>query len=307
MKKSRLAIAALVITSIVWGITIIVLKLVLKEVPPFSLAFLRFSLASLMISPIFIFDGVHHPLHLKDTPKLFLLGLVGVTIHLSLIFFGVKNTTATNAAIITALTPLGVATAASSFLKETNSPNYYSGSLIALLGILAIFGAEPLFNSANFSPIHHLGNLLILGSVLTWSIFNIGSKELFKKYNSFTITAFLFLTGMVTFAPLAFLEYQANPTWTSHVSDQSILGIIFLALFSSVVAYLLYEWGLEHVRTSTAGLINYLTPVVTIISAVFILGETITLPFLLGSILIMCGLTLAIRPSSNHIHHSHKV
>ncbi len=295
---------ALITSAVIWGITTVILKDILNYIPPFSLAFLRFSLASLVISPILLYNETRHPIQSKDLPKLFFFGLIGITLHLSLVFLGVKYTTATNAAVITSLSPLTVAAAAAFFLREKINRNYYLGSLVALSGTTLIF-AEPLLNNENFSSEHLLGNFLILASVFVWAVFNISSKEMFKKYHPFTVTAVLFLTGMVTFAPLAFLEYQSNPTWPTYLSLKILLELLFLVLFSSVLAYLLYEWGLKYVKASTAGLTNYLLPVTTVTAAVIFLGETLTLFFTFGSILIILGLIITNHHSSHH-RHSHK-
>lgn len=290
---------ALLLSGILWGASTPANKLTLEEIPPFTLAFLRFLLATVILTPVFLLKGTHTPIRRRDLGKLIVLGLFGITLNIGTTFLGLTLTTGLDAVAIFSLVPLLVAVASAIVLGEKLTKVNFFGQFLALSGAAAV-ALSPTGPTVN----RFLGDLLLLVSAISVVIYIILSKELFRKYHSATITAFMFLVGVVTFAPLAGLELIQNPDWISGVSHQGLLGLAFIAIFTSVVAYLAFEWGLEHSTASLAGLIEHVQLLVGAVLAALILNEVLSTGFVLGSGLILVGIVFATRPS-HHFRKAH--
>lgn len=289
MSNHKKAIIALTVASIIWGATAPIMKITLVTIPIFSLALIRFGAASLLLLP---FVANKLSISKEDLPTVVFSGLLGVTTNIGFFFWGLTLTTALNAGIIIASTPIFTLLCARIFLKEKTTINLAIGAILGLLGIAIIIGKDFVNNGFNLSP---LGDLLILLATLAFVFYEILSKKLFKKYNSFTITFYSFAIGALTFLPAAILEWQKDSQWISSLSTAPILGLGYGVLLSSFTAYSLWQWGLSKIEASRVGFFFYIDPVVATIVAVILLAEKITIPFIIGSLLVFLGLFIAER------------
>ena len=115
ISNRHVAIIALIIANIIWGASSPIFKWSLENVQPFTLAFLRFFIASLILWP---FALPHITLKIKDIPKIILLAAIGITIHISLFFLGLKLTSSINVPIIGASAPIFLMIVAFLYLHE---------------------------------------------------------------------------------------------------------------------------------------------------------------------------------------------
>ncbi len=283
----QLAFLALILASIIWGASAAVMKIALFTVPPFSLALIRFGIASLLFLP-FVWKNL--AVKKEDLPAFLLLGLIGFTIHIPLFLFGLKLTTALNAGIIVSSVPLFTLLLASIFLKEKIKGNLFIGVVLGLLGVAVIIGKDAFATGVKLSP---FGDMLILTAMLLFVFYEILSKKLFKKYSVFVVTFYSFAIGALTFIPFAIFEFVQNPNWINNVSQASFWGIIYGIFLSSFAAYSLWQWGLSKLSANRVGFFFYLDPVVSTIVAVILLSEIVTGPFVIGSAFIFLGLFIA--------------
>jgi len=305
--QKKIAFLAIFTTYLIWGLTIPIIKLALQGFPPFTLVFLRFTLAALLLAPIYFFDEIHKPLDKKDLPKLVIIAFFGPFLSNTLFYFGISKTAANNAAIIEALLPIAIILGAYFLLKEKLNFSSLFGILLAFIGVLIITAQPTMSSLGSVIKADPFGNLLILASVFSWAIFSLGSKELFAKYTYFTIIAFSFLVAIIFVFPLALLEFFILPTWVENLNPQSLASLGFIVIFSSVLAYLFYEWGLSKIESKISGAIAYVQPIFAIIAAYFILGEKITPFFLASTSLIFLGLFLTTRQFPQIHHQRHKI
>lgn len=282
-----LAFIALILASSIWGINSSIMKLTLLTVPPFTLAFIRFGAAALLLFP-FVFRKLK--IESRDIPLLLLAITGAVTLHIPFFFFGLKFTTALNAGIIIAATPIFTLLFAHLFLREKLKSKLILGSILGTTGIGFIIGKDIVAKGVNLSP---LGDVLILLAILMFVFYEIASKKLFARYSPFTITFYAFAFGSLSLSPFALLELQQNTQWITNVSSQAVFGILYGIFLSSFAAYSLWQWGLTKLSASRVGFFFYLDPVVGTLAAVVLLGEVITIPFLLGAALIFLGLFIA--------------
>lgn len=292
--KRTLAYLSLALASIIWGANGPIMKFVLQTVPPFTLAFIRFGSAAILLFP-FVFKKLF--IAKKDIRNVILCSLCGVTLNIGFYFLGLQRTSALNAGIIVAALPMFTLIFARVFLKETITKNFLLGAIFGLVGIGIIIGKDFFGNSFTFSP---LGDILILFAMISYVGYEIMSKTL-KQYSPLTITFYSFSIGALSFLPSMFLEYQTNPYWINQITTGITFGILYGIFFSALVAYCLWQWALWQIEASRVGFFLYLDPIVSTALAVLFLSEPITLPFIFGSILIFTGLFIA----EGHIRHYH--
>lgn len=295
--------AAIIAAHFIWGINFIAAKLTLQEIPPMSLAFLRFFLALLLLSPFLITERKNFKLNKEDLPALFSIGALMVTFNIAFFYAGLTRTNVTSAAVLTMVIPVFSVLCGWWFLKEKVYVVNLIGIITGLLGAVAVIGL-PLFavgGQVNSEVL--LGDFLIILASISWVIGALLSKQMLKKYSTLTLTSIMFFVGVVTFFFPALGEYAQNPGWISQVTYLGILGLLFIAVASSISAYFLFEWGLGRLGIVKANLFQYIEPVVATSLGVLILNEQIRFSFVIGAALIALGVYWSTLGKDNHKHH----
>ncbi len=286
MDKKTLGVIVLLITAVIWGLTLPLMKANLTVIPPLTIAFLRFLIASALALLFSELKG----LKLKDVALIGLCAVFGISLHIGLLLIGLRNTSAVDATFLLALSPIVTSFLAVLTLSEKISTAHLVGLFAAFFGTFIYIVLPDLKNLD--TAINLGGNLLILGSLLTGGIYIIGSKKLFETYHPSSIAAVSFIVGMISFFPGAIVEYVQNPVWVGQVSLFNVISILFLGIFSSFIAFLAFEWGLSKVAVHVNSTISYLTPIVSILVATTFLGEQIHSTFLLSVGFIAIGIFL---------------
>ncbi|PJE67484.1 hypothetical protein COU95_02165 [Candidatus Shapirobacteria bacterium CG10_big_fil_rev_8_21_14_0_10_40_9] len=295
MTKKRLtAYLLLILTSIIWGIAGPVIKHTLQFIPPFTFLFWRFLLASLIFLPFFIWFARKEKETLKTLLPIVPIGFLGIPFCLSFVFLGFERTSALDGTILSALAPIFIVLAGVFFLKEKVTRIEAAGLAIAIAGSVVIV-SQPLLEGGAFAQRNLTGNLLIIISDLIWTVYVILSKVEFKKHSPFIITAVSFFTGLVAIFPLALFEKgpQIFNFQFSIFNLNALWGVLYMVIFSSVLAYFAFESGLRLIEASETTLFAYLQPIFAAPVAVFWLGERISPPFLLGAGIIAIGVFLS--------------
>lgn len=311
----------LLIATIIWGAAGPIIKYTLKYISPFTFLFLRFLMATIILLPYTLYEIQKVKIHPKDYLNLFLLGLFSQT-SIAFIFLGLKFTTAIDNAVIGLLGSTLSVAMGSYFYKEKISPEMKKGSLIASLGTLVVI-LEPLLSKNQEVVIVEriFGNLLIMAYNIAWVIFIVWSKmsmgdrsKMFKKTLSFLhikpmqknypptlITSLSIAVGMVTLAPLAILEMSGifGPVSLNISSTGGFTGLLYMVLFSTIVAYICYQKSLKHVRVNDTAFFGYLAPIFTLPVAYILLGEIPNIFVLAGAGLIAFGVYIAERSNNS--------
>lgn len=294
-------IAALIIANIIWGAAPPIFKFALENIPPFTLAFIRFFFASFLFIP---FIG---PVWKKMTMREFLLiclgSLFGVTLNISAFFLGLQKTVSINAPIIASAGPVFLFFLSVFFLKEKAHTKIFIGMLISLIGILFIV-LSPIFLDGKHLVLGEIeGNLLFvlatLGSVISTVIY----KSILERINAFQVALMSFLISSLTFAPGMVWELKQ---WSFfELNMQGWIGILFGVFLCSALAYYLYYYGLSKLLSQEIGLFTYIDPVVAVLIAAPLLAEYPTIYFFIGSLLVFGGIYIA--EKRIHYHPIHRL
>lgn len=273
-----------------------------------SLAFLRFAFASLLLAPFFLAETKKVKIERKDLPKLIAIGVLIISLNISFFFEGIKRTTAIDASILSLIIPMLSVLLGWWFLKEKVRLINLFGIVLGFVGASVVIGLPQMINGGVASSVI-LGNILIILASISWVIGATLSKKILNKYSSLTVTAVAFLVGTVSFFIPAAIEYVQNPAWINQITILGILGLAYMTLLSSISAYFLFEWGLSKTSVIAADLFQYIEPFAATTLALFVLGEKISTPFLLGASLIAVGVYLGtLAKEAHHRHHkAHRV
>ncbi len=293
MKSARLtAYLYLLGACFIWGIAGIVIKLTVSEIEPFPFLLYRFAISALFSLPFLV-----HKKLLNNPKDLFLLlayCLTSTTLGLGFLFLGIEKTTVLNLSLLTLAAPLIVEVAGVIFLGEKLTKREKIGTAIAFLG--AIFTiVEPML-AMNNGKAEILGNVFIVIYMLIDIAGVILLKKLLKKnYNPATVTHLSFVVGFLTAVPLTLLFHTPNQI-IFEITSLSLpyhAGVVYMALFSGTIAYLLRARAQKTIVVGEAAIFGYLVPIFTAVLALIILHETLTPLFIVGGVIIATGVFIA--------------
>ncbi len=275
----------LVLVSFVWAGSFIVVKTVTQEMDPIDLGFLRFLVATPIMFLILLIRRKNIYIPKKELPSLSILGLSGVTLLYLFQFVGIKYTNASTSAVLINTNVIFIAMLSALFLKETFTTKKISGISLSFLGVIIIIVSN--FPRENFAlnNIFFIGSILVLLSAFCWAIYSIVGKRLLKKYDTFTVTTYAFALGTLFYIPIVISDII--PT-IQKISFDGWMAVLYLAILCSVFGYIGWYYALKKTEASKAAVFLNLIPLFAIIMS-FFLGETLSVLFLLGAILIIVG------------------
>jgi len=297
-------ILALIITNVIWGAASPLFKLALTNIPPFTLAFIRFFFAALIFLPFAVV--LRQKVSRKQLLQICLGAFFGITINISFFFLALPRTNSINAPIIASAQPLFLFILSIIFLKEKPQKKVFFGILVSFIGVLIII-ISPLFLIHGTTELQKEtafeGNIFLIIATLGAVLQAIITKKVLKEVNHYVVNYLGFLLGSITFIPLMIPELSH---WSfSQLNMNGWIGIIFGVFFSSALAYGLFMYGISKIKAQEVGIFSYIDPVIAVLLAIPLLGEYPTLIFFLGSLFIFVGIVLA--EGRLHWHPFHKL
>lgn len=285
------AILAILGAQVIWGIAGPLVKVVLGNIPPFGLMFLRFLFSTIILFVIYElkFAGTVPAMTKQDKIDLFIAGFLGAFANIALYFWGQNLTSVIDAWAITSSGTLFVIAISYLFFHERLSKIVYLGSLIAFIGTLIIVGT-PILDIGSGSL---LGNVAMLGSTLAGVIAFFSYKRLVAKFHPLVLTYYTFLISLPFALPFFLWDYWQNPLWLTNLSISNLLIILYLTIGSSIAAYSLQGAGLKHLSPSLAATVGYSSAVISVALSIFFLHEKPTEFFVIGTTCVVFGLFLA--------------
>jgi drug/metabolite transporter (DMT)-like permease len=279
---------ALGATVLFWGLSFISTKIALQFFPPFTLIFLRFSLASLFFIGMLIRRGFPSFTG-REKGKLLLIALCEPGIYFACETLGLKLTAASKASLIIALVPIFTLLLARVILKEYVTGRQTAGIFISFAGIaVLVMGSSPLTAGDRGSL---GGDILILGAVVTAALYTILARDLGKSHSPLTITGFQSFFGALFYGP--FFIFQASELQWRNIGIQPLAALVYLVIFATIGAFYLYNYALSWIPAARASVFINGIPVVTTLAAWPLLHERLTPVQLLGGLLVLFAVALA--------------
>ncbi len=289
----------LVLTAIFWGGTFIAGRHVSKHMDPFTIAFLRFAMASaILLALLWSQEGRLPRLTRGQFVLIILLGATGVFAYNALFFRSLRLIEASRASLIVSMSPALIAVASALFLREG------SGRLLAhplrVVGIpLSVLGAVVVISQGDLRQIFTggvgLGELFSIGCVLSWVIYSVLGKVAMRQLSPLTAVAYSSAIGALALAVPAGMEGPARNLGSVSWIDWA--SIAYLAVFGTVLGFVWFYEGVQRIGAPRAGLFINFVPVSAVILAAVILHEPITWSLAVGAALVLSGVFLTNRSS----------
>ncbi len=271
---------------IFWGTSFIATKFALKELSPVTIIMMRLVFASLLLFLIALITRRDFKITIKYHLRILLLALVAV-FHLWIQVTGLKYTSASNTGWIIGTAPIFITILAFAFLKEKIALLQVGGIFIAMFGVLFLVGKGDLLN---IDLIKNKGDLLVLSSAFTWGVYSIINKKISLAYSPLMTILYLFIMMALVIIP-----FNLNANTINSLINLSLLSwicLLFLGLFCSGAAYVIWAYSLREMDSAKVGAFLYFEPFITVLAAWLILAESITVTMLIGGLLITIGVIL---------------
>ena len=271
----------------IWALNYIVAKAVSQHLPLLTLAALRTVVAGLFVLPVFLWKGEGR-WRRSDVPAMLVLGLCGVAMNQIFFVMGMGQTSVAHAAIIGALAPIQVLLLAAMRGQERLNAMKLTGLAVAFAGVGLLQVAKGAGAGATTR-----GDLFIYVSCLLFAGFSVYGKDYTKRLGTFTMTGFAYMLSGAAMLPVVWftgrdLAWGQLP-WTVWA------GILYMAAFSSVLAYLIFYYALAWVPASRIAAFSYTQPILASLLGWLLLGESLTAVVVGSAALVLAGVLLVER------------
>ena len=278
---TRLPLAALVTASLFWGIAVSVTKYALRGFGPITLLAISLIAGTAVLWTIVILRGHHRP----PPWRAVLLGLFEPALAYAGDLLGLARTSAANGALLSGLESVFIVLLAAVFLHERITGRITVALALALAGVAALEGTGSFAGAG-------LGDLLVLAGVLSAAAYTIVARGMGDESDPLAVTAWQFTTATILILPAVTCAWAMHvETAPSHVAARFWFAAILVGVIGYAASFVLYNYAIARVRAAPASIIVNLIPVFGLASAVFWLGDSLTVARVLGAILIGLSVT----------------
>jgi drug/metabolite transporter (DMT)-like permease len=282
------------LTIVIWGTTFISTKLLLVAFQPVEILFFRFVLGLLALLLVY-------PNRLKGTTAwqeatFAAAGLCGICMYYLLENIALTYTQASNVGVIISVAPFFTAILSHVFRKEDGRlrANFFVGFVVAMAGIFLIS-----FNGSKLE-LNPTGDLLALLAAFVWACYSVLTKKISGYgYHTILTTRRVFSYGILFMIPTLFLfDFQlgigrfANPVY--------LFNIVYLGLGASALCFVTWNFAVKVLGAVKTSVYIYMVPVITVVTSVLILHESMTALSIAGTLLTLAGLFLSERKEGEH-------
>jgi drug/metabolite transporter (DMT)-like permease len=268
----------------------------LENIPPNTLAFLRWSLVWIILFPFTYKEVLKLKNNIKQNLSLFsILGFTSVCIFTSFTYNALNYTQVINASLFNTAIPVTIILVC--FLLKIEKTNIFqiSGLLISVLGILAIITRLDLniLLSLNFNK----GDLFMIGAIIAWGIYSAYLRKQTFNVSLLALVHIICTFGLIFLLPLFILDVAQGKT--IETSSNLFYILIYIAIFPSIGSYYCWAGAVAIIGANRAGIFLSLIPLFSTIFAILFFNEKFLFFHLIGSILIILGLFLSNKKIKN--------
>lgn len=280
-------------TNLVFG------RSVVSEVSPFTLALIRWLAVAAALSPVLYAERNElRRVMRRRWPLLLTLSFLAMWICGGGVYFGLQWTTATNATLIYTTSPVIILVLEGIFRGRPIGVREGLGAIIAFLGIVTIVlrGDPASLLSLSFNR----GDIVLVAAAIAWAVYSILYRNPdLQQVSNAAMLGLLAALGAALLLPAAIVEWMLGPRLPMTV--EAWTGIAGLVVFSSLLAFMGFQYGIRQLGAPLAGVFMYLLPPYGVILAVLLLGERFEPFHAAGIALVMGGVILATFPARRKI------
>lgn len=292
-KDKTIALLKATFAVVVWGASFVATKIALQDISPVTVVWLRFAIGVAILGVAVIARRQFALPQGRELSYFALLGFLGITFHQWLQSTGLVTAQATTTAWIVATTPVFMALLGWFILREKLGWVKVGGISLAAAGVLLVVSKGD-FAALSTGRFGAPGDFLILISAPNWAVFSVLSRRGLQTHPAARMMLFVMGMGWLFSSVLLF----AGPglTEVGQLSLNGWLGVLFLGIACSGLAYIFWYDALQAIPASQVGAFLYLEPLVAVAVAAILLNEPLLLASLLGGVIILAGVWMVNRP-----------
>ncbi|MED1725593.1 DMT family transporter [Brevibacillus parabrevis] len=277
-----LYVGLLLCTSFLWGGNFVVGKFLVGHASSLTLTNLRWLIAVACLLPVVWIREKRILPSRQSLIPLILMGVTGVALFNLFMFWALERTDATNVGLLSTLNPVSIAIFSFLLVKEKIRPLQIVAMLISFAGVLVVLCKG---DFAHLSQLHfNTGDLWMLAAVAMWGIYSVCGRWAMKTVSPMMSTLYSGLFGVMLMLPFNATTFTVERTdWTFWLS------LFYVGVLATVVSMVMWNVGVQKVGATSAGMFLNFNPVFTAILAFLLLGETMSVLQLLGSVIVIVG------------------
>ncbi len=295
MNKAFWANAAAAVAALCAGTSVVATRLAVGEIDPITLAFYRYLVAAICLVPILPFVLPKARIPFADVVKIALLGALFFGFFPWAFSAALQHTTAARGAIGVATIPIQTLIVAAAFGREQMTGRKLLSVALAFAGIAVIFGPEAYRGEVSS---YWAGDGLMLLGAFSAAIYSVFGRPVFGKYGAMFVIVLAVVFGLLALLPVAFVG-GALSNWP-HFSRDGWLAVIFLGTVGAALQFSLFTWALRWLPPSRVVIYLTLNPIIAIVLATFMLGETVTPVLIAGLFFVIAGIVVANRRAATN-------
>lgn len=285
--KKYIGHLAALLTIAIWGTTFISTKILLTDFQPVEILFFRFVIGCLVL--LIIAPKRLKGVNIKQEIIFAAAGLCGICLYYLLENVALTYTMASNVGVIISIAPFFTAILTHLFIKseERLHINFFVGFATAMLGIVLIS-----FNGSKLE-LNPMGDILAVAAALVWSCYSILTRKISGfGYSVILTTRRTFFYGILFMIPAMFF-FDFNIDLSRFADITYLLNIIYLGLGASALCFVTWNFAVKILGAVKTSIYIYLVPVITVVTSVLILRESVTWLSMIGTILAIAGLFIS--------------
>lgn len=294
-KMQHQAYIGLILVTIIIGLSFIFVKIGLRYAGAMDLLAHRFTAAALSIVLLWAFGFIRLPaFNFAKAKSLLLLSLFYPLLFFAFQTFGLEHSTASEAGIVFATTPIITLIAASIFLKEKTTFLQKTGIVMSIAGILYI-----IYFTGDISGSTTLkGLILLMLSVLTVVAYYVLGKLVGTRFTAMEITVWMTLLAFVVFNGFSIVGHIQNHSLAGFFDPlfhpEFLWAVLYLGVLSSMLTAFLTNFALAQIPASQIAVFNNLSPLISIAGGILILGETLFTYHIIGGLMVLLGVVMTV-------------
>lgn len=286
--KTKIALFAALTANIIWGFSFMATRIAIGYTSPSMLLSIRFMVSFIIMLLLLVFGAGSISLKGKPIGRFLLMGLCEPVIYFIAETYGVKYTTASFSGLMISLIPIGTVLLSFFILKEPLSLRRLAWIIVSVSGVSIIS-----LSQSSEGAISTKGIIFLLIAIVTASFYTILSRSIADKFTAFERTFIMMLMGFIAFTGMAVIDAGSGfgaALAAALREPHIILPVLYLSVISSVVAFFCMNYAISYLEVSRAVIFTNITPVVSVISGVVLLGEPFSFIYIIGIALILTGL-----------------
>ena len=284
-----------IIAMLCWAGSTVLVRYVREDSPPMGLSFWRLILGFFILLP-FALTPFRKQFHLikQNWKTLLLLSFLLMVGGNAILFLSLQYTLAINAAVINSFEPIIILVLAWVLFRDPVTYRQTIGVFVSLVGVLVLIsmGSIEVLKDMDFNK----GDLLVTGAYISWGFYAVMLRKLPNTIDQRVTLLCILGFGSILMFPLYL--YEANFVRPTTIDTTTLISIVWLAIFSSVISILMWNRAISHLGAGQAGLFIHLIPAFTVVMAIFLLGEQFQQFHFIGLSLIFMGIYFSSKKQS---------